>query len=172
MKHKQSAGPSVEAVPDGDNRTRLVCPDCGYVEYTNPKIVVGAVCTWDSRILLCRRAIAPSRGLWTIPAGFMELGENTAEGAAREVWEEATARVRVEELIGVYEIPRISQVQFFYRAPMTGSEFAAGEESLAVDLFSWDAIPWDRLAFPSVTWVLERYRTGGGPWFAKIPAEA
>lgn len=172
MKHKQSAGPSVEAVPDGDNRTRLVCPDCGYVEYTNPKIVVGAVCTWDSRILLCRRAIAPSRGLWTIPAGFMELGENTAEGAAREVWEEATARVRVEDLIGVYEIPRISQVQFFYRAPMTGSEFAAGDESLAVELFSWDAIPWGRLAFPSVTWVLERYRAGGGPWFAKIPTEA
>jgi 8-oxo-dGTP pyrophosphatase MutT (NUDIX family) len=99
----------------------------------------------------------------------MELGETTAEGAVREVWEEATARVRVEDLIGIYEIPRISQVQFFYRAPMTGSGFAAGEESLAVDLFDWDDIPWDQLAFPSVTWVLQRYRAGGGPWFATVP---
>lgn len=169
MKHKQSPGPSVKTVPDGDNRPRLVCPDCGYVEYTNPKVVVGAVCTWDGRVLLCRRAIAPSRGYWTVPAGFMELGETTAEGAAREVWEEAKARVTIGDMIGVYEIPRISQVQFFYRAPMTEPEFAAGEESLEVDLFSWDAIPWARLAFPSVTWVLERYQAGGGPWFAKVP---
>lgn len=170
MKHKHTPGPSVEAVPDGDNRTRLVCPDCGYIEYTNPKIVVGAVCTWDTQVLLCRRAIPPSRGLWTIPAGFMELGETTAQGAAREVWEEATSRVRVEEMIGIYEIPRISQVQMFYRAPMISSDFAAGEESLEVDLFKWEAIPWDQLAFPSVVWVLERYKEGGGPWFAKVPA--
>lgn len=170
MKDKQSPGPSVKAIPEGDNRTRLVCPDCGYVEYTNPKVVVGAVCTWDDRILLCRRAITPSRGYWTVPAGFMELGETTAEGAAREVWEEARARVSVEDMIGIYEIPRISQVQFFYRAPMTEPAFAAGAESLEVDLFPWDAIPWDRLAFPSVTWVLRRYEAGGGPWFAKVPA--
>ena len=168
MKHKGSPGPSVEAVPDGDNRTRLVCPDCGYIEYTNPKIVVGAVCGWDGRILLCRRAIAPSRGLWTLPAGFMEVEESTQEGAAREVWEEATARVRVEDLIGIYEIPRISQVHFFYRAPMTSPEFAPGEESEAVELFHWEDIPWDRRAFPSIIWALERYRSGGGPWFKKV----
>jgi ADP-ribose pyrophosphatase YjhB (NUDIX family) len=145
----------------------LVCPDCGYIEYSNPKIVVGAVCSWEEKILLCRRAIAPALGRWTIPAGFMELGETTSQGAAREVWEEAKAQVRVEDLVGVYEIPWISQVHFFYRAPMTSMEYAAGEESEAVELFSWEEIPWDDLAFPSVIWALERYRAGGGPWFMK-----
>ncbi len=172
MKQTRNPGPSVRAVPKGDNRTRLICPDCGYVEYTNPKVVVGAVCTWDDKILLCRRAIPPSRGLWTLPAGFMELTETTAEGAAREVWEEATARVRVEDLVGIYEVPRISQVQFFYRAVMIDANCAAGEESLEVNLFAWDDIPWDRLAFPSVPWVLERYKAGGGPWFATVPIES
>ncbi len=169
MKQTRNPGPSVKAVPEGDNRTRLICPDCGYVEYTNPKVVVGAVCTWNDKILLCRRAIPPSRGLWTLPAGFMEMTETTAEGAAREVWEEATARVCVEDLIGIYEVPRISQVQFFYRAAMVDSDCAAGEESLEVNLFAWDDIPWDQLAFPSVPWVLERYKAGGGPWFTKVP---
>ena len=138
---KKTAGPTVETVPQGDNRTRLVCPDCGYIEYTNPKIVVGAVCSWEDKILLCKRAIAPSLGRWTIPAGFMEIGESTAQGAAREVWEEAEARVSIEALIGIYEIPHISQVNVIYRAPMLGPECAAGEESQAAALFSWDEIP-------------------------------
>jgi ADP-ribose pyrophosphatase YjhB (NUDIX family) len=156
-------GPSVETVPEGDNRTRLVCPDCGYIEYANPKIVVGAVCWWKTEILLCRRAIAPSLGLWTIPAGFMELGETTSEGAAREVWEEAQARVVIQDLLGIYEIPHISQVNVIYNAPMTAPEFAPGAESAEVALFEWDEIPWDRLAFPSVRWSLERFRSGGTP---------
>lgn len=156
-------GPSIETVPDGDNRTRLVCPDCGYIQYNNPKIVVGAVCWWQTEILLCKRAIAPALGLWTIPAGFMELGETTSEGAAREVWEEAQARVVVEELIGIYEIPHISQVNVIYRAPMISPEFSPGPESEDVRLFAWGDIPWDALAFPSVRWSLERFRAGGGP---------
>ena len=163
MTEKRSSGPSVEKVPEGDNRIRLVCPDCGYVAYANPKIVVGAVCWWKAAILLCKRAIAPSRGLWTIPAGFMELGETTSEGAAREVWEEAQARVVIEGSVGIYEIPHINQVHIIYRAPMTSPEFAAGVESEEVNLFAWEDIPWDRLAFPSVRWSLERFRAGGGP---------
>jgi ADP-ribose pyrophosphatase YjhB (NUDIX family) len=163
MSDRRASGPSVETIPDGDNRARLVCPDCGYIAYANPKIVVGAVCWWQQSVLLCKRGIAPSLGLWTIPAGFMELGETTSEGAAREVWEEAQARVMIEDLIGIYEIPQINQVNIIYRAPMMAPEFAPGAESEAVDLFAWEAVPWDQLAFPSVRWSLERFRAGGGP---------
>jgi ADP-ribose pyrophosphatase YjhB (NUDIX family) len=169
MSDKRGAGPSVERVPEGDNRPRLVCPDCGYIAYSNPKIVVGAVCTWGERVLLCRRAIAPAKGLWTIPAGFMELGETSAEGAVREVWEEACARVRVEALVGIYEIPHISQVNIIYHAPMIGPECAAGDESEDVALFAWADIPWPNLAFASVRWSLERYRAGPGPWQESAP---
>ncbi|MCW5698721.1 MAG: NUDIX hydrolase [Rhodospirillales bacterium] len=164
MNDKRSVGPSIKQVPEGDNRTRLVCPDCGYIEYANPKIVVGAVCMWQENVLLCRRGIEPRLGTWTVPAGFMELGESTTEGAAREVWEEARARIRVGNLIGIYEIPRISQVHMFYHAVMTGPEHAAGEESLDSRLFAWNDIPWDDLAFPSIVWVLQRFQDGGGPW--------
>lgn len=163
MAEKRRAGPSIEQIPDGDNRPRLICPDCGYIEYDNPKIVVGAVCTWDARILLCKRAIAPSRGLWTIPAGFMELGETSADGAAREVWEEAQARVVIEGLIGIYEIPHISQVNIIYRARMLTADCAPGIESEAAQLMAWEDIPWAELAFPSIRWSLERYRDGGSP---------
>ncbi|MBK8176804.1 MAG: NUDIX hydrolase [Rhodospirillales bacterium] len=163
MTEKAGRGPSVEVIPEGDNRTRLVCPDCGYIEYANPKVIVGAVCTWQSSILLCKRAIAPALGLWTIPAGFMELGETSSAGAAREVWEEAQARVIVKELLGIYEIPHISQVNIIYRATMIAPEFAPGVESEAVKLVTWQDIPWDELAFPSVRWSLERYRAGDGP---------
>ena len=142
----------MESVPEGDNRTRLVCPDCGYIQYDNPKVVVGAVCTWEDRILLCRRAIEPRLGYWTFPAGFLELDESTAEGAAREVWEEAQAKVELDGLIGVYDIPHISQVYVVYRAHMTTPEFAPGPESQDVALFDWGDIPWDDLAFSSIAW--------------------
>ncbi len=150
-------------VPDGDTHERLVCPDCGYIAYDNPKIVAGAVCVWEDRILLCRRAIEPRLGHWTIPAGFMELGETIAEGAAREVWEEACARVDIGDLLGIYEIPHISQIYMIYRARMTAPDFAPSAESSHVALFAWDDIPWDDLAFPSVVWALELFRQGTGP---------
>lgn len=144
-------------VPDGDNRRRLVCDDCGYVAYENPKIIVGTVCTWEDRILLCRRAIEPRLGFWTIPAGFMEINESCEEGACRESWEEARARLEIDRLLAVYSVPRISQVQIIYRARLLTAEVAAGEESLEVRLFRWPEIPWDELAFPSVHWALKQF---------------
>ena len=164
MTQRRPSGPSVERIPAGDTRTRLVCPDCGFIDYKNPKIVVGAVCIWEDRVLLARRAIEPRRGLWTIPAGFLEADESSAEGAVRETREEACAEIRIESLLGVYEIPWISQVQMLYRAAMLSPDHAAGEESLETMLVGWDAIPWDDLAFPSVGWALRHARSPGGPW--------
>jgi len=151
-------GPRVREIPEGDDRLRLVCPDCGFINYENPKIIVGAVVSWEDRILLCRRAIEPRHGYWTIPAGYMELHETAAEGAAREAEEEACARIDIDALLGVYNIPRISQVQLIYRARLARPEFAPGLESLEVALFDWDDIPWDEIAFPSVHWALGHYR--------------
>jgi ADP-ribose pyrophosphatase YjhB (NUDIX family) len=151
-------GPRVLRVPDGDDRERLVCPDCGYVAYQNPLIVVGSVATWQQRILLCLRAIEPCRGLWTLPAGFMEMGETTAEGAVREAWEEARARIEIDALLAVYQLPRISQVQMIYRARLLQPEIAAGPESAAVALFAWNEIPWEQLAFPTVRWALRHHQ--------------
>ncbi len=157
--------PFVVAVPDGDDRERAICPDCGYIAYQNPKLVVGAVVLHHNRLLMCRRAIPPREGLWTMPAGFLELDETLAEGAVRETWEEARARVRIERLLGIYELPTIGQIYVIYRAAMTAPEFAPGPESSEVALFTWDEVPWDDLAFPSVTWALDLCRrTGtGGP---------
>lgn len=154
-------GPSVRAVPEGDNRERLLCPDCGFIQYDNPKVVVGAVCRWGDRILLCRRAINPRKGLWTLPAGYLELNETTSEGAVREAYEEARARIALEGLLAIYNIPRISQVQLIYRARLESPDVTPGPESEAVGLFAWDEIPWDDLAFPSVRWALDHFREIG-----------
>ncbi len=151
-------GPSVLTIPDGDNRERLVCPDCGFINYENPKIVVGSVCIWEGKILLCRRAINPRRGFWTIPAGYLELNEDAETGAIREAKEEACADIEIDALLAVYNVTRISQVQLIYRATLPSPTIAAGEESLEVGLFSWDEIPWDNIAFPSVHWALNHYR--------------
>ena len=151
------AGPTVLKVPEGDNRERLVCESCGFILYQNPMVVVGAVCTWDDRILLCRRGIEPRRGYWTIPAGYLELGETTAEGAAREAMEEAGAEIEIEALLAVYNIPRISQVQLIYLADLADSDVSPGPESEAVALYGWDDIPWDEIAFPSVRWALNHW---------------
>jgi ADP-ribose pyrophosphatase YjhB (NUDIX family) len=147
-------GPSVRRVPEGDNRERMMCADCGFVLYDNPKIVVGAVARWGERILLCRRSINPRRGFWTLPAGYLELNESTTAGAEREAWEEARAKLAIETLLAIYDIPRLSQVQLIYRARLIDENIAAGPESLEVDLFGWDEIPWDDIAFPSVRWAL------------------
>lgn len=162
-------------VPDGDDRERLICNTCGFINYENPKIVVGAVCTWQDHYLLVRRAIEPRIGYWTMPAGYMELGETTEAGAAREVWEEGCARVTVDALIGVFSLPRIGQVHMIYRAEMDSPDHAPGTESLETRLVRWEDIPWDDLAFPTVTWALKAHRgfagqTGFGP--VGVPPEA
>jgi len=157
MNDTKLTGPSLKIIPEGDDRERLVCPDCGFIDYQNPRIVVGAVCTWEDQFLLCRRAIEPSLGKWTFPAGFMELNETVAEGAAREAREEAGVEVEIQDIIGVYEVPEVGHVMIMHRAPMTSPDFKAGFESLEVALFSWDDIPWDDLAFPSVRWTLQRF---------------
>jgi ADP-ribose pyrophosphatase YjhB (NUDIX family) len=137
----------------------LTCPDCGFVAYENPKMVAGSVVSVDGKIMLCRRAIEPRRGYWTLPAGFLELHETPEEGAMREAWEEARARIAINALLAVYSVPRISQVQLIYRATLAEPGFEAGPESLEVALFDWADIPWNELAFPSVKWALDEYRT-------------
>lgn len=158
MTDPRPRGPIVRMVPDGDDRFRMVCEDCGFIHYENPKIVVGAVCTWGDRFLMVRRAIEPRVGFWTMPAGYMELGETTEHGAAREVWEEARAKVEIDCLLAVYNIPRISQVHMIYRARMISPQHDVGPESTETALFGWDEIPWDELAYPTVRWALESFR--------------
>ncbi len=143
-------------LPDGDTVERDVCTDCGKIHYQNPKVVVGAVCTWQDKVLLCKRAIEPRSGYWTIPAGFMEMRESSEQGAIRETMEEANARIEITDLLAIYNIPRLSQVQIFYRANMLSPDFEAGIETLDLDLFTWNDIPWDDLAFPTVHWILEK----------------
>ncbi len=153
-------------VPEGDNRERQVCGDCGWIHYVNPKIVVGAVCERDGRLLLCRRAIEPRSGYWTIPAGYMEEGESAEAGAMREALEEAGCEIALDGLLAVYSIPRISQVQIIWRARVL-TEPVAGPESEKVAFFAWNEIPWAELAFPSVTWALRHWReVEGRPTFA------
>ena len=150
-----------------DDRDRLVCRDCGYVAYENPKIVVGSVVAvpdgaGGEGVLLCRRAIEPRQGFWTLPAGYMEMGETVEEGARREAWEEARARIRTEGVLAVYSVSRIGQVQVMFRARLEEPGFEAGPESLEVRAFAWNDIPWDELAFPTVRWALNAWREGAG----------
>ena len=166
------SGPSVRIVPEGDDRPRLTCPDCGYIAYENPKVVVGAVCTWEDKILLCKRAIEPRLGYWTIPAGYLELNETFAEGAVREAWEEAQTQINITGVLGIYEIPRISQVYVIHRAKLTSPEFSPGPESQDVKLVEWPDIPWDDLAFTSVSWALKHFRSGKDIAFVRHPESA
>jgi ADP-ribose pyrophosphatase YjhB (NUDIX family) len=152
-------GPHFErGVPAGDTYERYICSRCGHVHYANPKIVVGSVVAHENRILLCRRAIEPRKGLWTLPAGFLEEHESPEDGARREAREEACADIAIEALLAVYSVLHISQIQLMYRARLMSPSYAAGPESLEVALFLWDDIPWPELAFPSVKWALEHYR--------------
>ncbi len=138
-----------------------MCQTCGFIDYVNPRIVAGVVAHSGGRILLCRRAIEPRKGFWTLPAGFLELGESVEEGALREAREEARAELEIETLLGLYSIPRIGQVQIFFRARLLNDP-APGPESLEVMLADWDNIPWKDLAFPSVRWALDHYRETRG----------
>ncbi len=144
-------------IPKGDTHERSVCDDCDFIHYDNPKIIAGVVPIFEDKVLLCTRAIQPQIGFWTVPAGFLELGESPAEGAAREALEEANAEIEVGDLIGVYTIRHIGQVQMFYRGTMRSKAFSAGEESLDVKLFAWQDIPWEELAFPTIKWALRDY---------------
>lgn len=150
-------GPVSLRVPEGDNRERYICDRCHAIHYTNPRIIVGCLPVYDDQVLLCRRAIEPRRDFWTLPAGFMEIGESTLEGARRETWEEACARVADETLYTIFDLPQIAQVYMFYRARLDAAKFAAGPESLDVALFSEEAIPWRELAFPVVSITLRRF---------------
>jgi len=148
----------VRRVPDGDTTERFVCGDCGHIYYTNPKIVVGSVVTCGDRILMCRRAIEPRKGFWTLPAGYLEEHETPEDGARREAREEALCDIVLDGLLAVYSIPRLSQVQLMYRARLDTEQYGAGTESLETKLFSWDDIPWTEIAFPSVHWALNHWR--------------
>ncbi len=148
-------------VPAGDNRERAVCGSCQQVHYENPLNVVGTVpIAPDGRVLLCRRAIEPRKGYWTLPAGFMEQGETVSEGALRETLEEAGARVQLLGLMSVLNVVHVGQVHLFFRAKLLDLDFAPGEESLEVALFDWTQVPWDELAFRTVRATLDHQRLG------------
>ena len=158
MKYCSQCGAQLEfKVPEGDDRPRFICPECASIHYQNPKMVVGCIPVWEDRILLCRRAIEPRYGLWTLPAGFMENGETSQEGAARETLEEANARVAVGPLYSLFNLPHIDQVYMLFRGRLLDLDFHPGEESLEVRLFGESEIPWDALAFPVVTETLGLY---------------
>jgi len=151
-------------VPEGDNLPRYVCAACGAIHYQNPKIVVGVLPEWRGRVLLCRRAIEPRGGLWTLPAGFLENHEALAAGALRETLEEANARVELDQLYSVISLPHISQVYMIFRARLSDLDFSPGPESLDVKLHGEEEIPWEELAFRTVARTLRAYfldrRTG------------
>lgn len=158
IKHCRACGSEVDyLIPADDNRERAVCPACGTVHYVNPLNVVGTVPVWQDRVLLCRRNIEPRYGLWTLPAGFMELGETTEQGAVRETDEEAGARVELEGLFAVLNVVRVGQVHLFYRARLLDTDFHPGPESIEVRLFEESQVPWDELAFRTVRETLLRY---------------
>lgn len=154
--------PTEQRIPPMEDRRRAVCPACGYIDYVNPVNVVGTVPVWredpeQPRILLCLRNIEPRYGYWTLPAGFLETGETTAEGAARETWEEAGARVEMEGLFSVLDVVRASQVHVFYRARLLDLDLQPGPETIENRLVTIDEIPWDEIAFRTVRQTLEHW---------------
>lgn len=158
MKFCSECGGTTETlIPEGDSRLRAVCSACKIIHYVNPKMVLGTIPAWGDRVLLCRRAIEPRYGLWTLPAGFMEVEESTANGAMRETMEEAGARIELGSLFSVFDIPHVNQVHLFYLAQLKDLEFAAGPESLEVKLFTEDEIPWNLIAFRTITATLKFY---------------
>jgi ADP-ribose pyrophosphatase YjhB (NUDIX family) len=158
MKFCSQCGARVELrIPEGDTLPRFVCGSCHTIHYQNPRMIVGCIPEWDDRILLCRRGIEPRYGLWTVPAGFMENGETTYQGAVRETLEEANARIEIGALYALYNIPHISQVYILFRARLLDLDFKAGAETLEVRLFAESEVPWDQIAFATVRNTLTRY---------------
>ena len=162
------AAPVVFKVPPGDSYPRYVCDQCNTIHYQNPNLIVGCIPEWEDKILLCKRAIEPRYGLWTVPAGFMENGETTFAGAARETLEEANARVEIGPLYALYNIPHINQVYVLFRGRLLDLDFSAGAETLEARLFTEAEIPWDEIAFATVRNTLTRYyadrKTGEFPF--------
>lgn len=158
MKFCSTCGATVQlTIPEGDNRERFTCISCQEIHYQNPKIVTGCIPEWEDKILICKRAIEPRKGKWTLPAGFMENGETNKEGAARESQEEANMTVENMRLFCVYSIPHISQVYTFYRGTVKDGIASPGDESLETKFVTQDEIPWDQLAFPVVIETLKLY---------------
>lgn len=158
IQHCRVCGARAEyRVPADDNRERATCTACGEIHYENPINVVGTVPVWGDQVLLCRRAIEPRYGLWTLPAGFLELGESTDAGAVRETIEEAGARIELEGLYTVLNVVRVGQVHFFYRARMLDTTLDPGPETLEAQLFREHEVPWDQIAFRTVRQTLEHY---------------
>lgn len=143
--------------PEDDSRPRHICTACGIVHYQNPKMVIGSLPVWEDKVLLCRRAIEPRYGLWTLPGGFMENGESTSQAAIRETWEEANANIAIDDLYSMYSLPYINQVHLLFRARLLDLNFAPGTESLEVQLFSEQEIPWNEIAFRPIKLSLEHY---------------
>ena len=151
MKYCSECGAEVTLeIPSGDNRPRYICSQCETIHYSNPKIVAGCIPVWQDKILLCKRAIEPRHGLWTLPAGFMENDESTVEAAMRETMEEAGARVAVRDLYTMISLVHINQVYMMFLADMKDTDFSPGEESLETELFAEEDIPWDEIAFPVI----------------------
>lgn len=144
-------------IPEGDDRPRHVCPQCGRIHYRNPKVVVGCIAEWDDRILLCQRAIEPRLGKWTLPAGYLEEGESVVDGAKRETYEEAEAQVEELTPFGLFNLTFVSQIYIMFRARLVGGRFGRGSESTDVRLFAERDIPWDDLAFSVMRETLRRY---------------
>ena len=158
IRHCRACGqPPEYRIPADDNRERAVCTACSEIHYENPLNVVGTVPVWGEQVLLCRRNIEPRYGLWTLPAGFMELGETTTEGALRETDEEAGARIELLGLFSLLNVVRVGQVHLFYRARLLDTHFAPGPETIEAQLFDEHQVPWDQLAFRTVRETLLRY---------------
>lgn len=158
MKYCSECGQPVSLkTPVADNRPRFICEHCATVHYQNPKIVAGCLVEYNDRVLLCRRAIQPRYGFWTLPAGFMELGETTIQAALRETWEEALAQVEIDGLFAVFNLTHVDQVYMMFRSRLVDGEFGAGDETLEVDLFEQSDIPWDELAFTTIRHTLRLY---------------
>jgi ADP-ribose pyrophosphatase YjhB (NUDIX family) len=158
MKFCSTCGATVtRKVPEGDSLPRYVCDACATIHYQNPRMIVGCLPVWEDQILLCKRAIEPRHGLWTLPAGFMENGETLAAGAARETLEEANARVEIGTLYAVYNVPHVNQVYLLFLAKLLDLNFSSGAESLETRLFREDEIPWDQIAFATVRNTLTHY---------------
>lgn len=158
MKFCSHCGNKVEhKIPEADNRPRFVCISCEFIHYQNPNIVAGTIPVYGDKILLCKRAIEPRYGYWTLPAGFMENKETTQEAAVRETWEEAEANVEINQLFSMINVPQIDQVHIFFLGTLSEPKFSAGSESLEVALFTEDQIPWDEIAFPTVKKTLKLF---------------